>query len=63
MSTKVENLKIAAKTNEKFTEAVDNEFKEENSQLKDKNRKLKEKKKIYKTENQELVNIFSFNFY
>lgn len=51
-------MKIAAETKEKFPEAVDSEFQEQNSMLKEKNRKLKEKKDWYKLENKELVNIF-----
>ena len=51
-------MKIAARTREKFPEAVDSEFQEQNSKLKEKKRKLKEKKEMYKLENKELVNIF-----
>lgn len=55
-------MKIAGETNETFIEAVDNEYKEENSQLREKNRQLKEKKNKYKSSNKELVNIFSIRF-
>ena len=62
LEQKVKDMKIDGETNQKFIEAIDNVYMEENSQLKKKNRELKEKKNKYKSANQELVNLFSFCF-
>ena len=62
LEQKVKDMKIDGETNQKFIEAIDNVYMEENSQLKKKNRELKEKKNKYKSANQELVNLFPFRF-